>query len=142
LIGRASGGLTRRLGISGGTSLPGLVAQIADPGLIRRLAAQARHGVVVVTGTNGKTTTSGLVSRVLRVGGLRVWRNKEGSNLARGIATTLLRQAGPSGRLRDDGVGAFVFEVDEAAFARIATDLQPRVTVVTNLFREQLFRYG
>lgn len=142
LIGRASGGLTRRLGISGGTSLPGLVAQIADPGLIQRLAAQARYGVVVVTGTNGKTTTSGIVSRVLRVGGLRVWRNKEGSNLARGIATSLLRQAGPSGRLRENGDGAFVFEVDEAAFARIATDLQPRVTVVTNLFRDQLDRYG
>jgi UDP-N-acetylmuramyl tripeptide synthase len=118
------------------------VAQIADPSLIRRLAAQARHGCVVVTGTNGKTTTSGMVTRLLRTSGLRVWRNKEGSNLARGIATTLLRQAGPTGRLGADGDGAFVFEVDEAAFARIATDIQPRVTVITNLFRDQLDRYG
>jgi UDP-N-acetylmuramyl tripeptide synthase len=142
LLGRASGGLTRRLGISGGTSLPGLVAQFTDPHLIGRLAAQARHGCVVVTGTNGKTTSSGLVASVLRSSGLRIWRNKEGSNLARGIATSLLRHAGPSGRLVDDGDGAFVFEVDEAAFARIATDLKPRVTLVTNLFRDQLDRYG
>lgn len=142
LLGRASGGLTRRLGISGGTSLPGLVAQIADPHLIGRLAAQARHGCVVVTGTNGKTTSSGLVASVLRASGLRIWRNREGSNLARGIATSLLRQAGPTGRLAGDGNGAFVFEVDEAAFARIATDLKPRVTLVTNLFRDQLDRYG
>lgn|SRR5487761_2061210 len=142
LLGRASGGLARRLGISGGTSLPGLVAQYTDPQLIRRLAAQARHGCVVVTGTNGKTTTSGLVAYTLRAAGLRIWRNREGSNLARGIATTLLRRAGPTGRLEADGDGAFVLEVDEAAFARIATDLQPRVVLVTNLFRDQLDRYG
>ncbi len=142
LLGRASGGLTRRLGISGGTSLPGLVAQFTDPNLIGRLAAQARHGCVVVTGTNGKTTSSGLVASVLRSSGLRIWRNKEGANLARGIATTLLRHAGPSGRLIEGGDGAFVFEVDEAAFARIAADLKPRVTLVTNLFRDQLDRYG
>ncbi len=142
VLGRASGGLARRLGISGGTSLPGLVAQYADPQLIRRLAAQAQHGCVVVTGTNGKTTTSGLVAYTLRAAGLRIWRNREGSNLARGIATTLLRRAGASGRLADGGDGAFVLEVDEAAFARIATDLQPRVVLVTNLFRDQLDRYG
>jgi lipid II isoglutaminyl synthase (glutamine-hydrolysing) len=142
LLGRASGGLTRRLGISGGTSLPGLVAQFTDPRLIERLSQQARYGCVVVTGTNGKTTSSGLVASVLRASGMRIWRNKEGSNLARGIATSLLRQAGPSGRLAHNGNGAFVFEVDEAAFARIATDLKPRVTLVTNLFRDQLDRYG
>ena len=142
VLGRASGGLARRLGISGGTSLPGLVAQYTDPQLIRRLAAQARHGCVVVTGTNGKTTTSGLVAYTLRAAGLRIWRNREGSNLARGIATTLLRRAGPTGRLESEGDGAFVLEVDEAAFARIATDLQPRVVLVTNLFRDQLDRYG
>lgn len=142
VLGRASGGLARRLGISGGTSLPGLVAQYADPKLIQRLVSQAQLGCVVITGTNGKTTTSGLVAYTLRAAGLRIWRNREGSNLARGIATTLLRRAGPTGRLEDDGEGAFVLEVDEAAFARIATDLQPRVLLVTNLFRDQLDRYG
>src|SRR5579859_4321079 len=115
LLGRVSGGLTRRLGISGGTSLPGVVAQLADPRLIGRLASQAQHGCVVVTGTNGKTTSSGLVTSVLRSSGLLIWRNKEGSNLARGIATSMLRQAGPTGRLASDGDGAFVLEVDEAA---------------------------
>ncbi|HEX8981217.1 MAG TPA: Mur ligase family protein [Ktedonobacterales bacterium] len=142
LLGRASGGLARRLGVSGGTSLPGLVAQVTDPRLIRRLASQARHGAVVVTGTNGKTTTSGLVAYTLRAAGLRIWRNREGSNLARGIANTMLRNAGPTGLLEASGDGAFVLEVDEAAFARIATDLQPRVVLVTNLFRDQLDRYG
>ena len=140
--GRASGALVRRLHIGGGTSLPGLIAHYADPHLIAHLGEQLAYGSVVITGTNGKTTTSGLVSNVLRETGLRIWRNREGSNLARGVATALLMRARPSGRLRDKGEAAFVFEVDEAAFPQVIAELQPRVIVVTNLFRDQLDRYG
>ncbi|HEU5348673.1 MAG TPA: MurT ligase domain-containing protein, partial [Ktedonobacterales bacterium] len=140
--GRAAGTLLRRLRLGGGTSLPGLVARYVDPRVTGHLGAQMRHGNIVVTGTNGKTTTSALVASVLRQTGLRVWRNREGSNLARGIATTLMAHAALSGRLRVQGEAAGVFEVDEAAFPQVVSELQPRAILVTNLFRDQLDRYG
>jgi UDP-N-acetylmuramyl tripeptide synthase len=140
--GRATGTALRRLRLGGGTSLPGLVARYIDPGLTRRLGKQLRHGSFVVTGTNGKTTTSGLIAYVLRGGGMQVWRNREGSNLARGVATALIARSRLSGRLRDEGNAAFVFEVDEAALPQVVADLRPRAITITNLFRDQLDRYG
>ena len=142
IAGRASGALARRLRLGAGTSLPGLVARRVDPTVARYLAAQLRYGSVVITGTNGKTTTSGLVAYVLRAGGLRVWRNREGANLARGITAALIIRARPSGRLRWHGSAAAVFEVDEAAFPQVIDEVRPRAIVVTNLFRYQLDRYG
>ncbi|MGH2517038.1 MAG: MurT ligase domain-containing protein [Ktedonobacterales bacterium] len=142
VAGRASGALARRLRRGAGTSLPGLVARWVDPTIAGYLAAQLRHGSVVVTGTNGKTTTCGLLAYVLRAGGLRVWRNREGANLARGITAALLIRARPTGRLRWDGNAAVIFEVDEAAFPQVVAEVQPRAIVVTNLFRDQLDRYG
>ena len=118
------------------------MARAIDPQLSSYLSAQLRHGAIVITGTNGKTTTSGLVGCVLREGGLRVWRNREGSNLARGVATALLNRASAAGAYENDGDAAFVFEVDEAAFPKVVADLKPRVIVITNLFRDQLDRYG
>jgi len=142
LAGRATGALARRLRIGGGTSLPGLIAQYTDPQLVRHLASQLQHGSVILTGTNGKTTTSGLAAYILRASGLRIWRNREGSNLMRGVATALLMRSTPTGALRQQGDAAFVFEVDEAAFPKAVAEVQPRVVVVTNLFRDQLDRYG
>jgi len=142
LAGRATGALARRLRIGGGTSLPGLIAQYTDPQMVRHLASQLQHGSVILTGTNGKTTTSGLTAYILRASGLRIWRNREGSNLMRGVATALLMRSTPTGALREQGDAAFVFEVDEAAFPQAVDQAQPRVVVVTNLFRDQLDRYG
>jgi UDP-N-acetylmuramyl tripeptide synthase len=140
--GRATGTALRRLRLGGGTSLPGLIARYVDPDLTRYLGKQLRHGSFVVTGTNGKTTTSGLIAYVLRGAGMQAWRNREGSNLARGVATALIARSRLSGRLRDGGDAAFVFEVDEAAFPQVVADLKPRAITITNLFRDQLDRYG
>lgn len=142
VAGRTSGAVARRLRLGGGTSLPGLVARRVDPGIVEYLGAQLRHGSVVVTGTNGKTTSSGLVAYVLRADGLRVWRNREGANLVRGVTASLIIRSQPTGSLRWHGNAAMVFEVDEAAFPQVIAELQPRVVVVTNLFRDQLDRYG
>jgi lipid II isoglutaminyl synthase (glutamine-hydrolysing) len=142
VAGRAAGALSRRLRRGGGTSIAGLVAQRVDADVTMHLAQQLRHGSAVVTGTNGKTTTSGMLASSLRAAGVRVWRNREGANLARGISAALVIRARPDGRLRWNGNAAAVFEVDEAAFTQIVAEVRPRVIMVTNLFRDQLDRYG
>jgi UDP-N-acetylmuramyl tripeptide synthase len=140
--GRATGQVTRRLGVGGGTTLPGLIAEKIDPTIVADLAAQVRGGAIVITGTNGKTTTSGLVAAALRAGGLEVWRNREGSNLMRGLATTLLNRAHWTGAISSNANTVCVLEVDEAALAPAVRAIQPRVIAITNLFRDQLDRYG
>jgi UDP-N-acetylmuramyl tripeptide synthase len=142
MAGRLAGALARRLRLGGGTSISGLVARRVDPTITTYLACQLRHGSVVIIGTNGKTTTSGMVAGVLRAAGVRVWRNREGANLARGVTSALVIRARPHGRLRRQGDAAAVFEVDEAAFPQVAREVQPHVVAVTNLFRDQLDRYG
>jgi UDP-N-acetylmuramyl tripeptide synthase len=115
------------------------VALRIDPGLIRRLAAGLSEGVVVVTGTNGKTTTTKMLVEILRGAGKRVITNPTGSNLARGIATRLIEVVESRGSIPAD---VAVFEVDEAAIRALGSELTPRMVVVTNLARDQLDRYG
>lgn len=141
-LGRVSGALSRRLHMGGGTSLPGLVARRVDPAIVGRLARQLAKGSIVVTGTNGKTTTSGLIAAMLRQAGLRVWRNREGSNLISGVAAALVIRAELSGHLRRGDNTIAIFEVDEAAFPGAVRELRPRAIAITNLFRDQLDRYG
>src|SRR5712692_8261211 len=140
--GRAAGALSRRLHLGGGTSIAGIVAQRVYPDIVSHLAAELEHGTVVVTGTNGKTTTSGFIAAILRDAGLRVWRNREGSNLMGGIASSLVIRALPSGNLRRAGRAISVLEVDEAVLPQVVRAVPPRVVVFTNLFRDQLDRYG
>ena len=137
-LGRAAGRLSRLLG-RGGSALPGLIAEKVDPRTIERLVAPVRRGVIVVTGTNGKTTTTKMLVGMLEGEGWRVVTNSTGSNLARGIATRLIEVASWSGRIDAD---LAVFEADEAAVRTLAPRLRPKVMVVTNLARDQLDRYG
>lgn len=136
-LARLARGLSRLAG-RGGTAFPGLVALRVDPLVIDRLVASLPQGVVVVTGTNGKTTTAKMITAMLTGSGWTVLSNRTGSNLARGVAATL---AGASRRGRVT-VDAAVFEVDEAAVRDLGRRLRPRVIVVTNLARDQLDRYG
>lgn len=142
LGGRAAGALSRRLHLGGGTSIAGVVAQRLYPDIVGHLSTQLRHGSVMVTGTNGKTTTSGFVAAILSDAGLRVWRNREGSNLMRGVAGALVIRAQPNGSLRRSGQAISVFEVDEAVVPQFVESVPPRVAVFNNLFRDQLDRYG
>jgi len=135
--GRLAGRISQLLG-RGGSAVPGLVAERLDPRLIEKLAGSIPR-IVVVTGTNGKTTTTKLLVGVLEASGIRVVTNPTGSNLARGIATRLIRAASWSGAVDTD---LAVFEIDEAAVRGLGPLLQPSVTVVTNLARDQLDRYG
>lgn len=142
IAGRTAGALSRRLHLGGGTSIVGLVAQRVYPDIIGHLATELEHGSLMITGTNGKTTTSSFISAILRDDGLRVWRNREGSNLVGGVASSLVIRARPNGHLRRAGEAISILEVDEAALPSLVQSIPPRVLVFTNLFRDQLDRYG
>lgn len=129
------------LGGRGGTSLPGVVGLRVDPRLIERLAAQLPASIMVA-GTNGKTTTTAWIAAALRADRRRVVHNREGSNMLRGVATTLARQASLGGRLAGGKPAIGLFEVDEAALPAVAARVRPRVVAITNLFRDQLDRYA
>ncbi|HVQ43581.1 MAG TPA: MurT ligase domain-containing protein [Candidatus Saccharimonadia bacterium] len=139
LVTKVAAALSRGLGRGGGGALPGLVAERLDPHLAAKLAAGLSGGVILVTGTNGKTTTTKLIAEFLEAMGLVVVTNSSGSNLKRGVTSALIRAADMGGRVRAT-VG--LFEVDEASLRRVAPEVRPTHIVVTNLFRDQLDRYG
>ena len=136
---RAVGELARRAGRGGGTSLPGKVLMRLDGHAIERLAGRLPDGAAMVSATNGKTTTTAMAATVLEHAGATLVSNRAGANMAGGIASTLLGAAGRketiSGRLG-------LFEVDEFWLDRVAPQLHPRVMLLSNLFRDQLDRYG
>jgi len=133
--------LCRTLGRGGGTTLPGRLANRWDRGLLTSLARDLPNGCALVTGTNGKTTTTRLVAGAARESGLHVITNQEGSNLLSGIATALLINATARGRLHVPQSTIGIFEVDEGALGAAIETLDPRAVVITNLFRDQLDRY-
>jgi UDP-N-acetylmuramyl tripeptide synthase len=138
LAGRTAALVSRRAG-HGGTALPGHIVPRIDPSAISRIARQLRHGSVLISGTNGKTTTARMVSHVAAGSGLHPIHNRSGANLMTGLASTIAASAGLSGRPRGD-VG--IFEVDEATLPQATQLLAPRIITLTNVFRDQLDRYG
>ncbi len=139
LTGRAVGFLSRSLHLGGGTTLPGVVAQRLDPSLVAAVCRQLGQGVLLLTGTNGKTTTARMLAQVLRRAGWQPIHNRAGANLVEGIATTLLYACDLRGRPAGD---SGLFEVDEAHLPRAVALSHPRLVLLHNLFRDQLDRYG
>jgi lipid II isoglutaminyl synthase (glutamine-hydrolysing) len=137
--GKATGALSRFSRRGGGTTLPGDVARAIDPDVLRKLSQDLKHGSIVITGTNGKTTTARLISSLLQAGGHRVVSNRAGANLIFGATAAALDTAGADGRLRADWG---VFEIDEASLPKAIDEIQPKAAIVLNLFRDQLDRYG
>jgi UDP-N-acetylmuramyl tripeptide synthase len=140
--GKAAAMASRLLGRGGGTAIAGLVAERIDPAIVGRLAAQAGAGAIAVTGTNGKTTTSLMLNRIAVEAGLRPLHNRSGSNLMRGVAAMLVEEASLTGAIADADRRLAILEVDEATLPEIVSAVAPRVLVFTNLFRDQLDRYG
>lgn len=128
--------LIRAAGRSGGTTLPGRILMRLRPDAIARLAKGIPGGSIVVSSTNGKTTTAAMISSILSTAGWDVLHNKAGSNMHWGIATSLLDVAD----LPERSLG--LFEIDEAWVSRLIPQLDPRLVVLGNLFRDQLDRYG
>src|SRR2546430_12315092 len=139
VAGKATGALRRVAGRGGGSTLPGDVARAIDPRILTRLTKDLTYGSIVVTGTNGKTTTARLLSWLLEGAGHRVVANRAGANLIFGVTAAALNRAGSDGRLKADWG---VFEIDEASLPKAVDEIQPRATLVLNLFRDQLDRYG
>ena len=140
-LANAAGKLTRiglQISGRGGTALPGLVALTIDPDFIAALASDLAQGVVLVSGTNGKTTTTRMLSDIVRATGWAPTHNRSGSNLERGIAGALLTESTWRGEPSGD-IG--LFEVDEASLPLVLARISPRVVLVTNLFRDQMDRY-
>jgi lipid II isoglutaminyl synthase (glutamine-hydrolysing) len=129
---RAIGAASRASGRGGGTTLPGRALLRLAPDAIARLGAGLDRGVTIVSATNGKTTTSGMIAAVLAADGRRPVHNRAGSNMTWGVATALLEQDGREG----------LFEVDEAWLPQVSAQLDPSLIVLGNLFRDQLDRYG
>lgn len=118
--------------------MPGLVALTIDPDFLSAVAGELAHGVVLVSGTNGKTTTARMLSDIVRATGWAPMHNRAGSNLERGIAGALLAETNWRGEPSGD-VG--LFEVDEASLPRVLGRIAPRIVLITNLFRDQMDRY-
>ena len=170
LAGTLISNILRILPYSGGGAAPGLLALTLDPDFVKH---QAPHFTshLVVSGTNGKTTTTRMISTIFQAAQLPHIHNRSGSNLLRGIASTLLLKSSESGWRAQGTSGAAtaipvdtgrgrttgeapdrtqdktgkplgLWEVDEAALPEVLAQLKPQLLVLTNLFRDQLDRYG
>ena len=131
-LARVAGRLSQLAGRGGGTTIPGKVLATIDPGAVSTLAARLPLGSAIVSATNGKTTTAAFVAEILSPR-IRLAHNSSGANLVSGVASTLL-----AARHAELGL----FEVDEGAFPDVARRVRPRVVCLSNLFRDQLDRYG
>ena len=121
----------------GGTAKPGELAAKVCPDLAQILAKDVR--IIMVTGTNGKTTSSRIIEQGLLDSGADYFANRSGANLLSGVTTTLVENSTLFGKAKHQ---CAVIECDEAAFRTVAPLVQPEVILVTNLFRDQLDRYG
>ena len=121
-----------------GSAIPGVVGLKIDPNVLQYLGKQVKK-VIFVTGTNGKTTTSSLISQMFKEEGYKVLTNAEGANMITGVTAAMINQSSILGKLSYD---IAVLEVDEASLPKIAQQIQPNHIIVTNFFRDQLDRYG
>lgn len=138
IVGKMIFWLSRRLDRGGGSAAPGYYALKIAPNLVTQLSRQIPANVIV-TGTNGKTTTSKLLHHFAQTKFKHILRNQTGSNLERGVASSLINKANWFGQIKVD---LAIWEVDEAAFNSLLPKLKPNQVLVLNAFRDQLDRYG
>lgn len=139
LLGKIISSLTKLFKIGGGSAAPGLYALKICPDLVEQLSQRIQKNVVI-TGTNGKTTTAKMLAHFAKTSGLKVIRNHTGSNLERGIASALISNYSLYPKPYTLNLG--IWELDEAAFNTVAPKLNPSVVVMLNVSRDQLDRYG
>lgn len=133
---RTTSNFLRKLG-RGGTNLPGRIAKRIDPKILTKLSQPVR--VIIVTGTNGKTTTTKMIGQILDDAGIKYFTNKSGANIQTGIIAAFAEHVGTRNK---HGYTHALIECDEAAFRQISTLIKTEYVVVTNIFRDQLDRFG
>ncbi|MBD3281109.1 DUF1727 domain-containing protein [Candidatus Dojkabacteria bacterium] len=121
-----------------GTALPGLLAERYAPELFEKFSSQLER-VILITGTNGKTTTRNLLSSILDQAEITHFSNREGSNMKRGVISTFIKESSWFAKLKTKTA---IIEVEEATLPRIVESLTPEILIITNLFRDQLDAYG
>lgn len=137
--GKATATLSRALKSGGGTSLPGAVARRIDPRVLEKVAAAGDSRKLIVSGSNGKTTTCRILTALARAGGRTVAQNRFGSNLRQGVTAAAVQEADLRGRIDAE---ILLLEVDEATLRTVAPEVAPDVFLLTNIFRDQLDRFG
>lgn len=136
-IGKVVRRVTRLRG--GGSAFPGLVIEKIDPNFTRDVLSALPYGVVVISGTNGKTTTTKMTVELLESQGFRVFTNRTGSNFARGVTAAILAEIDYKGTLNAD---IAVLELDEAHAVKFVDTIPPRHSLLLNVMRDQLDRFG
>ena len=136
-IGKSVRHLSRLRG--GGSALPGLVVEKINHNYLKESLSNLPFGVVVISGTNGKTTTTKIVVELLESAGLKVFTNKTGSNFTRGVIASMLGENSLSGKLQAD---IAVLELDEAHAIHFINQIEPRYSLLLNVMRDQLDRFG
>ena len=131
--------LIQNLNIGSGTNLPGRIARKISPGILSFLVNQTKKEIIVITGTNGKTTTSGFIASILENANRRIAHNRKGANMLSGLTTAIIQESSINATLDTDHC---LLEVDEAYFFRAVDEFNPDLLLITNLFRDQLDRYG
>lgn len=137
LLGKAVRKVARLKG--GGSALPGLFVEKIDPDFIKRTLSSLKRGVLVISGTNGKTTTTKIIVELLEAEGLKVFTNKTGSNFVRGVASALLGEVNIKGELDAD---IAVLELDEAHAVKFVDVISPDYCLLLNVMRDQLDRFS
>ncbi len=127
------------LRVGGGTSFPGAAARWVDPHVLEKAAAATDASKVIVTGSNGKTTTCRMLAALARSSGLKVIQNRTGSNLLQGVISAAVQATDLRGRM---DAQLLLLEVDEATVRLVTPELRPDTLLVTNIFRDQLDRFG
>ncbi len=136
---KTAGAASRILKFGGGTSYPGKIARRIDPDVLAKIAAASDARTAIITGSNGKTTSCRMLAALAHAGEVRVAQNRSGSNLVPGVIAAAVRGTNLRGRM---DAQLLLLEVDEATVRLVAPELQPDTLVITNIFRDQLDRFG
>lgn len=139
-LGKIISKLCGLLNVGSGSTWPGNIAIMLNKDFVRSLVKKNKNvQIILVAGTNGKTTTTSLLKHLLNNLGYKTFSNKEGANLVNGVASTLINQSDLFGNLKYDFA---IFEIDEFSLPLVLDQIKPKIVVILNLFRDQLDRYG
>lgn len=139
LCGKIAGVVVQKIGKGRGSVLPGYVARLIEPDILSYMVDRFQGKIVVTMGTNGKTTVNSMIYHALEAEGKKVIANRAGANMLNGVTAAFVQAAGRGGRFNSDYA---CIEVDEFASTQILPKLKPDCVLLTNLFRDQIDRFG